>query len=152
MINGYKDIFSLDRKSELFPLHCHYLLLTHAHPRKNAYIDTRVATKNRIHRQSRCHALVPMFLYMRNECQPKYSHWECSIAFIDSFQQNKWVLMLIITATSETRYATYDANVCMLTNKGSFTIEYQPMQTCPLINCNHVYFLMKLNYQKKNIF
>ena len=50
--------------------------------------------------------------------------------------------------TSEA-YATYDANVGMLTNKGSYIIKYQLTQTCTLINCNQVYFLMKLDWIAK---
>ena len=47
--------------------------------------------------------------------------------------------MLIITQRKRLlKHDTYDANVCMLTNKGSYIIEYQLIQTWTLINCNHV--------------
>ena len=47
---------------------------------------------------------------------------------------------LYFFTTYETRYATYDENMCMLTNIDSYIIEYQLIQTTALVNCNHVYF------------
>ena len=78
----------------------------------------------------------------------KCSRWECSIAFIDSFQRNKRVFMIIITRRKRLlkQNTTYDANVCMLTNKCSYIIDYQLFETCAIINCNHVNFLMKLDW------
>ena len=43
----------------------------------------------------------------------------------------------------------WDANIFLLTNKGSNIIKYQLIQTCALINCNRVYFRMKLDYTSK---
>ena len=37
----------------------------------------------------------------------------------------------------------------LLTNKGSYIVEYQLIQTCALINCNHECFLIKLDWISK---
>ena len=51
---------------------------------------------------------------------------------------------------------SYDSNICMLTNKGSYVTEYQLIETgalSVLINCNHVYLNEALiGYQKKKYY
>ena len=87
-------------------------------------------------------------------CIPRY--WHChQMTFLFSYtrgrRRHKQVFMLIITRRK--RLLKQDSHLwckyCILKIKGSYVIEYQLFQTCALINCNHVYFLMKLVWISK---
>ena len=95
-----------------------------------------VDTKSRLPWYWRCHDLTNILIYMRNERWPQYSRRMCSSAFIDSFQRHKWVFILIITR--HTRLRKQNIHLwckCLLhvTDKCSYIIEYQLIQTCALI-------------------